>query len=251
MFSATHSLKGLSCLNSPGTPQRHSADLRRQQNFAEKSVIAAISCVEQRSFKIPQLPALREVVSESAQQKRRFFLLLFFVPRFTSRNMGILQRKWGQSLWANLMSSCHLMRKANAGVRYLVFSPRWPDKGRRQLFVGNGCRPGLVRPTQRPTGANEGGIVGGSMTEKKGFFVDGVVIRVFSKSAFPLSIFRPLATKVGPGFCPELQPPYSWTRCLPTKKPGWSCTKNQQSRTSRPADFTQLPTWVQRSVPFT
>ena len=77
MFSATHSLKGLSCLNSPGTPQRHSADLRRQQNFAEKSVIAAISCVEQRSFKIPQLPALREVVSESAQQKRRFFLLLF------------------------------------------------------------------------------------------------------------------------------------------------------------------------------
>ena len=162
--------------------------------------------------------------------------------------MGILQRKWGQSLWANLMSSCHLMRKANAGVRYLVFSPRWPDKGRRQLFVGNGCRPGLVRPTQRPTGANEGGIVGGSMTEKKGFFVDGVVIRVFSKSAFPLPIFRPLATKVGPGFCPELQPPYSWTRCLPTKKPGWSCTKNQQSR---PADFTQLPTWVQRSVPFT
>ena len=58
MFSATHSLKGLSCLNSPGTPQRHSADLRRQPNFAEKSVIAAISCVEQRSFKIPQLPAL-------------------------------------------------------------------------------------------------------------------------------------------------------------------------------------------------
>ena len=167
MFSATHSLKGLSCLNSPGTPQRHSADLRRQPNFAEKSVIAAISCVEQRSFKIPQLPALREVVSESAQQKRRFFLLLFFVPRFTSRNMGILQRKWGQSLWANLMSSCHLMRKANAGVRYLVFSPRWPDKGRRQLFVGNGCRPGLVRPTQRPTGANEGGIVGGSMTDGK------------------------------------------------------------------------------------
>ena len=103
MFSATHSLKGLSCLNSPGTPQRHSADLRRQPNFAEKSVIAAISCVEQRSFKIPQLPALREVVSESAQQKRRFFLLLFFVPRFTSRNMGILQRKWGQSLWANLI----------------------------------------------------------------------------------------------------------------------------------------------------
>lgn len=80
MFSATHSLKGLSCLNSPGTPQRHSADLRRQPNFAEKSVIAAISCVEQRSFKIPQLPALREVVSESAQQKRRFSPAFFRPP---------------------------------------------------------------------------------------------------------------------------------------------------------------------------
>lgn len=86
MFSATHSLKGLSCLNSPGTPQRHSADLRRQPNFAEKSVIAAISCVEQRSFKIPQLPALREVVSESAQQKRRFFLLLFLSSSANSQN---------------------------------------------------------------------------------------------------------------------------------------------------------------------
>ena len=178
--------------------------------------------------------------------------------------MGILQRKWGQSLWANLMSSCHLMRKANAGVRYLVFSPRWPDKGRRQLFVGNGCRPGLVRPTQRPTGANEGGIVGGSMTEKKGFFgkkkkdkkdtqIEDLTDKLRRQMAEfdNLPIFRPLATKVGLGFCPELQPPYSWTRCLPTKKPGWSCTKNQQSRTSRPADFTQLPTWVQRSVPFT
>ena len=124
-------------------------------------------------------------------------------------------------------------------------------QGPKAVVCGHGCHPAPIRPTQRPTGANEGGIVGGSMTEKKGFFVDGVVIRVFSKSAFPLPIFRPLATKVGPGFCPELQPPYSWTRCLPTKKPGWSCTKNQQSRTSRPADFTQLPTWVQRSVPFT
>ena len=62
---------------------------------------------------------------------------------------------------------------------------------------------------------------------------------------------NPWSSQVGPGFCPELQPPYSWTRCLPTKKPGWSCTKNQQSRTSRPADFTQLPTCVQRAVPFT
>lgn len=132
MFSATHSLKGLSCLNSPGTPQRHSADLRRQPNFAEKSVIAAISCVEQRSFKIPQLPALREVVSESAQQKRRFFLLLFFVPRFTSRNMEICRRKWVQSLWGNLMSSCYLERTEKTGVGCLDISLHSPGKGRKR-----------------------------------------------------------------------------------------------------------------------
>ena len=124
-------------------------------------------------------------------------------------------------------------------------------QGPKAVVCGQRMPPRPRPPDTAAHRGNEGGIVGGSMTEKKGFFVDGVVIRVFSKSAFPLPIFRPLATKVGPGFCPELQPPYSWTRCLPTKKPGWSCTKNQQSRTSRPADFTQLPTWVQRSVPFT
>ena len=139
---------------------------------------------------------------------------------------------------------------ARQGPKAVVCGQRMPPRPRPAYtcWEGQGRPPSQHRATQRPTGANEGGIVGGSMTEKKGFFVDGVVIRVFSKSAFPLSIFRPLATKVGPGFCPELQPPYSWTRCLPTKKPGWSCTKNQQSR---PADFTQFPTWVQRSVSFT
>ena len=46
--------------------------------MAEKSVIASISQAEERPFKTPQLPALRAVVSESALQKRRFFLLLYF-----------------------------------------------------------------------------------------------------------------------------------------------------------------------------
>lgn len=134
----------------------------------------------------------------------------------------------GQSLWANPMSSCHLMRKANAGVRYSSFRHAGPTRAEGSCLWATDAAPASSARTQRPTGANEGGIVGGSMTEKKGFFVDGVVIRVFSKSAFPLPIFRPLATKVGPGFCPELQPPYSWTRCFCPQKPGWSCTKNQQ-----------------------
>ena len=86
MFSATHFLKGLSCLNSPGTPQQLFAALRRQPNSTEKSVNATISCAGQRPFKTPQLPALRAVVSEPAQQKRRFFLLLFLSSSANSRN---------------------------------------------------------------------------------------------------------------------------------------------------------------------
>ena len=86
MFSATHFLKGPSCLNSPGTPQRVLAALRRQLNLAEKSVIASISQAEERHFKTLQLPALRAVVSEPAQQKRRFFLLLFLSASANSRN---------------------------------------------------------------------------------------------------------------------------------------------------------------------
>lgn len=69
---------GNSYSNSPGTPQRLFAVLRRQLNFTEKSTIAMISCTEQRPFKTPQLPAPRAVVREPAQQKRRFFLLLYF-----------------------------------------------------------------------------------------------------------------------------------------------------------------------------
>ena len=93
MFSATHFLKGLSCLNSPGTPQQLFAALRRQPNSTEKSVNATISYAEQRPFKTPQLPALRAVVSEPAQQKRRFFLLLFLSSPAEPQNRLILAPK--------------------------------------------------------------------------------------------------------------------------------------------------------------
>ena len=65
----------LNSLHCAGTPRPFFATLRRQLNFTEKGVNPAISCAEQRPFKIPQLPALRAVVMGPAQQKRRFFLL--------------------------------------------------------------------------------------------------------------------------------------------------------------------------------
>ena len=148
MFSATHSLKGLSCLNSPGTPQRHSADLRRQQNFAEKSVIAAISCVEQRSFKIPQLPALREVVSESAQQKRRFFLLLFLSSSANSQNEAQTRSKRVGVRMAAALSGkrAHSGSHGQTGAIFSSFclSANRPPK------VGPGFRPDL-RPAYSRT----------------------------------------------------------------------------------------------------
>ena len=61
--------------------------------MAEKSVIATISQAEERPFKIPQLPALRAVVSEPAQQKRRFFLLLFLSSPAEPQNRLILAPK--------------------------------------------------------------------------------------------------------------------------------------------------------------
>ena len=55
-----------------------------------------------------------------------------FVPRFTSRNMEICRRKWVQSLWGNLMSSCHLERTEKTGVGCLDISLHSPGKGRKR-----------------------------------------------------------------------------------------------------------------------
>ena len=133
LFSATHFLKGPSCLNSPGTPQQLFVTLRRQPNSTEKSVNATISCAEQRPFKTPQLPALRAVVSEPAQQKRRFFLLLYF------------QRVGSPSIWG--------WKRAPAAVADFRTRAR---QGLQTCFGGHGCLPAPTRPTQRLTGPNGG-----------------------------------------------------------------------------------------------
>ena len=121
--------------------------------MAENSVNVSISQAEQRPFKPPQLPALRAVVSEPAQQKRRFFLLLFLsssgsLPETWKSAHRSVPHRCGESL----VLSCHLRRKANAGVRCLVLSPHSPDKGRRQGFAGHGCSP----PPSPDTAAHRG-----------------------------------------------------------------------------------------------
>ena len=112
VFSTATPEGGYSCPNSPGTPLQLFAVLRRQPNFAEKSVIASVSGSEQRPFKPPQLPALRAVVTALAPERRQDFLLLFlstpafsFDPRFISGNMDICRRKCAQSLGK---PSCYL-----------------------------------------------------------------------------------------------------------------------------------------------
>lgn len=135
MFSATHFLKGLSCLNSPGTPQQLFAALRRQPNSTEKSVNATISCAEQRPFKTPQLPALRAVVSEPAQQKRRFFLLLYF-QRVGSPS--ILGENVFQQLSLTSATRCR--------------------QGLQTCLGRHGCHHNSIHPTQRLTGHRGGSL---------------------------------------------------------------------------------------------
>ena len=89
--------------------------------------------------------------------------------------------------------------------------------------MGNGCHPGPIRPTQRLTRPNRGGVVGGiNDREKMAFslspaYQNPAGRRVYGRTApgffpCPLALGPP---KVGPGFCPELRLAYSRTRCLP------------------------------------
>ena len=112
--------------------------------MAEKSVIASISQAERHPFKTPQLPALRAVVSEPAQQKRRFFLLLYF-QRVGSPPI------LGENVFQQSSPTSATQRR----------------QGQQTCFGWHGCRPGPIRPTQGLTGANVGEIVWDSMTEGK------------------------------------------------------------------------------------
>ena len=154
-----------------------------------------------------------------------------FVPRFTSRNMEICRRKWVQSLWGNLMSSCHLERTEKTGVGCLDISLHSPGKGRKR-GRGHGCCPVPIRPTQwltRPNGAVLSPPAGRRSSLCQQHRDPGIEWTCIS-SLCP-SASRP--SKVGPGCRPELQPAYSRTRCLPhprvgkTVSPAVCCRRSQ------------------------
>ena len=131
MFSATHFLKGPSCLNSPGTPQQLFVTLRRQPNSTEKSVNATISCAEQRPFKTPQLPALRADVTGRRRHRRPRRLSCY------TFNWWGHPRFWGKRVPAPVTEFCHTV----------------PARVAKFLWWAR-CRPAPIRPTQRLTGPN-------------------------------------------------------------------------------------------------
>ena len=161
-----------------------------------------------------------------------FYPAFSFVPRFTSRNMEICRRKWVQSLWGNLMSSCHLERTEKTGVGCLDISLHSPGKGRKRGAWARGCCPVPSRPTQwltRPNGAVLSPPAGRRSSLCQQHRDPGIEWTCIS-SLCP-SASRP--SKVGPGCRPELQPAYSRTRCLPhprvgkTVSPAVCCRRSQ------------------------
>ena len=133
--------------------------------MAEKSAIASISQAEERPFKTPQLPALRAVVSEPAPQKRRFLLLLYF------------QRVGSPSIWG--------WKRAPAAVADFRTRAR---QGLQTCFGGARMPARPHSPDTTAHRAKRGDF--SAFRETAVLFVNGVVIPVFSKSAFLLSVLR-------------------------------------------------------------
>ena len=161
-----------------------------------KASSLTIPCTEQRPFKIPQLPALRAVVSEPALQKRRFFLLLYLQP---AGSLTILVENVFQQ-----PSPTSITRRR---------------QGLQTSFSEYGCSSALVLPTQRLTRPN-GAVLSPPAGRRSSLCQqhrDPGIEWTCISSLCP-SASRP--SKVGPGFCPELRPAYSQTLCLPCRKAG-------------------------------
>ena len=97
-------------------------------------------------------------------------------------------------------------------------------QGLQTCFGGHGCLPAPTHPTQRLTGLNGGGIVGGSITEENGFMTSLSTLSQFRRQAKPRFFslpFGPRAAKSGcgrqPAKCVRL-PAASQTLCLPCRK---------------------------------
>ena len=112
-------------------------------------------------------------------------------------------------------------------------------QGLQTSFSEYGCSSALVLPTQRLTGPNGGGIVGGSMAEKKwlhGFFVNAIAIPVTGKATVLLSALRPSRRPKrvrAPARKVRWLPAASQTLCLPhprvgkTVSPAVCCRRSQ------------------------
>ena len=112
-----------------------------------------------------------------------------FVPRFTSRNMEICRRKWVQSLWGNLMSSCHLERTEKTGVGCLDISLHSPGKGRKR-----GAWARMLPPSPFAPHSGSHGQTGRFFLRPLGdevLFVNSIAIPALSGRAFPLSALQP------------------------------------------------------------
>ena len=127
------------------------------------------------------------------------FILLFLsspgsLPETWKSAHGSVPHRCGESL----VLSCHLRRKANAGVSCLDLSPHSPDKGRRRLFVGTRMPP---RPSPPDTAAHKGKRgrncwgLNGRGKWLHDFFVNAIAIPVTGKATVPFSALRPSGRK--------------------------------------------------------
>ena len=157
--------------------------------MAEKSVIASISQAEEQPFQNPATVRTAAVVSEPAQQKRRFFLLLYF----------------------QLVGSPSILGEACSGTSHRVLS-HGASKGCKIPLVGT-VPPRSHSSDTAAHRAKRGGFL--CLPRDGVLFVNGIVIPAWSKWAFLLSAFRPPGRPSGSGLPPELRPAYSRMRCLP------------------------------------
>lgn len=132
--------------------------------MAEKSVIASISQAEERHFKTLQLPALRAVVTALTPQRRQGFLLLYFQLVGSPSILG-----------GTYSSSRHRLPPHSAG------------SGSKLALAGTDATP---PPFARHNGSQGQTRGFSALRETAVLFVNGVVIPVFSKSAFLLSVLR-------------------------------------------------------------
>ena len=149
--------------------------------MAEKSVIALISQAEERPFNPPTARTAGSCERTGATKAPVLSPAIFSTGRVT------LDLGW---------------KRAPAAVADFRTRAR---QGLQTCFGGHGCLSAPTRPTQRIARANRGGIVGGSMTEKKwlhGFFVNAIAIPVTGKALVLLSVLRPSGRKSGPGLPP-------------------------------------------------